>query len=170
MTMNPRLSVFVFGILATGLAVRPALAATATASFTVSATIVAGCQATPATEEFKSYAAATANATSTISVTCTQPMPYVVSLAAATVPEESATTESATTAKVTGSGSALPGGAQPSLPQRAINRGRTTGAGTAVAAAASGSPQWRAAIEQAAAAEHLPPGVYPDSVMVSITY
>jgi spore coat protein U-like protein len=167
--MNPRLSVFVFGFLATGLAVRPALAATATASFTVSATVVAGCQATPATPEFKSYAAATANATSTISVTCTQPMPYVVSLGAATVPEESATTESATTAKVTGIGSASPAGAQPSLPQRAINRGRTTGAGT-VAAAGSGSPQWRAAIEQAAAAEHLPPGVYPDSVMVSITY
>lgn len=162
MRLNPTLSVFVVGFLASGLGLRPAFAATATASFTVSATVVAGCQATPATQGFKSYAAATASATSTISVTCTQPTPYVVSLDSVRVPSESATVE-----KVASSGSALPGGKQPSSPQHAISRARTIETGTA---AGSGSPQWRAVLEQATAAENLSPGVSPDAIMVSITY
>ncbi len=164
MTINRRLSVFVFGVLATGLAVGPAFAATVTASINVSVTVVAGCQATPATHGFSSYAAATTNAASTVSVTCTQPTPYVVSLGAGTVP-----VESATGGKVTGPGSALPGSAKPSLAQQTISRGRTTGAGTA-GGTDSGASQWQSALARTAAVENLAPGVYPDGLMVSITY
>jgi spore coat protein U-like protein len=164
MRLNPTLSVMALGVLALGLALRPALAATATASFTVSATVVSGCQATPNTQSFKSYTAATANATSTISVTCDRPTPYVVSLDSTVAPSESATI-----GKVTGSGSALPGGAQPSSPQHTINRARTISTGTA-AGASSGSPQYSAVLELARKAENLAPGAYPDAIMVSITY
>jgi spore coat protein U-like protein len=162
MRMNPTLSVFALGFLASGLALRPGLAATVTASFTVSATVVSGCQATPNTQEFKNYAAVTTNATSTISVTCTQPTPYVVSLATEVVPDHSSTIT-----KVTSSGSTSTGSAQPSSPQHAINRGRAIGAGTA---AGAGSPQLHAVAERAATPENLAPGASPDSIMVSITY
>ena len=162
MRMNPTLPVFAFGFLVSGLALSPALAATATATFTVSATVVSGCQATPNTQGFNSYAAATANATSAISVTCTRPTPYEVSLSTEVVPDHSATI-----AKATGSGSALPAGAQPSSPQHTISRSRTIDAGTA---AGSGSPEWRAVVDRAAEAENLSPGDYPDAIMVSITY
>ncbi len=164
MRLNPTLSVFVVGFLASGLALRPALAATASASFTVSATVVAGCQATPAAQGFKSYAAATASATSTISVTCTQPTPYVVSLGTEDVPDYNAAV-----AKAIGPGSALRGTAQPSLPQHAVNRGQTSGAGTATGTG-SGSSELRTVTEKTAAAENPAPGANPDSVMVSITY
>jgi spore coat protein U-like protein len=164
MRMNLTLPVFALGFLVAGLALRPALAATATASFTVSATVVSGCQATPNTQGFNNYAAATANAVSAISVACTQSTPYVVSLGPGVKPEESATTR-----KVIGSGSGIPRGAQPSLPQQAINRGRAFGAGT-VAGADNSSSEWRTALERTAAEEHLAPGTYPDAIMVSITY
>jgi hypothetical protein len=72
-----------------------------------------------------------------------------------------------TIGKVTGSGSASPGNAQPSSPQRAINRPRTIETGTA---AGSGSPQYRAVLEKVKEAENLTPGSSPDSIMVSITY
>lgn len=164
MRMNPALSVFVIGFLASGPALRPALAATATASFSVTATVLSSCQATPSTQQFRSYATATTNAASTISVSCTQPTPYVVSLQAGDVP-----TESATIGKVTSSGTALPSGAQPSLPEHRINRGQTTETRT-VAATGNGSPQWRAVPDRPATAKNPAPGVDPDAIMVSITY
>lgn len=159
MRMNPTWSVFVIGFLASGIALRPALAATATASFSVSATVVSGCQATPTTQTFKSYAAASTNATSSIAVTCTLPTPYVVSLGTEVVPDYDAAI-----AKAIGPGSALRGSAQPSQPQHIA---KTTGTPTA---AASSSSQSRTAPEQAAAAQIPASGTNPDSVMVSITY
>ncbi|MGP8268533.1 MAG: spore coat protein U domain-containing protein [Terracidiphilus sp.] len=164
MRMNPALSVFVIGFLASGPAMRPTPAATATSSFSVTATVLSGCQATPTTQAFRSYAAATTNATSTISVTCTQPTTYVVSLEAGNV-----SGESATIGKVTGSGSALPGGARPSSPEHPVNRGRKTETGT-LADASNCSPHRRAVLERIAASESLAPGVYPNAIMVSITY
>ena len=162
MRISPKLLAFIFGFLVSGLTLRPALAATATATFTVSATVVSGCQATPNTQAFSSYAAATTNATSTISVTCTQSTPYVVSLATEVVPDHSSTITKVTSSKSTSTSSA-----QPSSPQHAINRARTIETGTAVGV---GSPQWRAVVDQAKAAENLAPGVHPDAIMVSITY
>jgi spore coat protein U-like protein len=171
MRTNPTLPVFALGFLVSVLALSPALAATVSTTFTVTATVVSGCDATPSTQSFKNYAAATANAASTISVTCDRPTPYVVSLNSTVVPGESATLAKATGSgeQATGSSSAMPGGPQPSSSQHAINRARTIDAGTA-AGAKSGSPQWRAVLDQAKAAEDLAPGASPDSIMVSITY
>lgn len=164
MRMNPKLSVFALGFLVSGPALRPAIAATATASFSVTARVLSGCQATPTSQGFKSNAAATTNAASTISVACTQPTPYVVSLGTEVAPDYNAAI-----AKAIDPGSALQGGAQPSLPQHAINRGRTVVAGT-VAGVGSGSSQLRTVLNRTAAAEIPAPAAHPDAVMVTITY
>lgn len=70
---------FALGLLGAGLASTTALAATATASFAVSATVVSSCQATPpSVATYRTSAATITNAASSVAVTCTIPTPYNV--------------------------------------------------------------------------------------------
>jgi spore coat protein U-like protein len=72
---------FVLGFLVLDLAAKPALAATSTTSFGVSATVLAAsCQASAPPTASGAYAAVRANAASNVSVTCTNPTPYNVNL------------------------------------------------------------------------------------------
>jgi spore coat protein U-like protein len=70
-----------------------ACAATATSSFAVTVTVVNSCRASASAMTFGSYADAVANATSSVSVTCSSATPYNVGLSArlangATVPAQ----------------------------------------------------------------------------------
>ncbi len=73
------------GFMASGLASDSAFAATSTASFSVTATVLSSCQATAPVAAFGSYATAGRSA---LSVTCTHPTPYNVSLNAGTATDD----------------------------------------------------------------------------------
>jgi spore coat protein U-like protein len=92
---------FALALLGAGLASKPAKAATATASFAVSATVVSSCQASPpSATTYGSFAATLANAASPLAVTCTLPTPYSVVARAAVASEA----RRAATRKTTGAG------------------------------------------------------------------
>ena len=78
--------VLALGVLAAVLAPTPACAATATASFSVSATVVSSCQATPPVSVARGTSALTlANAASSVAITCMLPTPYTVTARTVTV-------------------------------------------------------------------------------------
>jgi spore coat protein U-like protein len=83
---------FVLGLLGAVLASKPAPAATATASFAVSATVVSSCQASPPSAAAYGAASTVTNAASAVAVTCTLPTPYSVVARAAVASEASAAT------------------------------------------------------------------------------
>jgi len=77
---------FAVGLLVAGLAPTPACAATASASFSVSATVVSSCQATPHLSAANGTPAfALANAASSVAIACTLPTPYTIAARAVTV-------------------------------------------------------------------------------------
>jgi len=78
-TMKTTLPVLALGFLALSLAVRPADAATASASFSVSATVQASCLAAVHARAIRTYNAA-ADAASAVSVACSNSALYSVSL------------------------------------------------------------------------------------------
>lgn len=82
MSIKNALPVFVLGVLASGLTPRPAVAATASASFSVSAVVEATCRATANTMALRTLAAAVLNPTSPVSVDCSNPVPYRVNITA----------------------------------------------------------------------------------------
>jgi spore coat protein U-like protein len=80
---NSRLA-FALGFLALNLAARPALAATSTASFSVTATVQSTCLVSAPTAASEPHAAARLEKAATrVSVTCTLPTPYNIDLKAA---------------------------------------------------------------------------------------
>ena len=109
---------FALCFLASDLASRPALAATATASFSVSATISASCQVSAPASAYGAYTAVMANAASPASVTCTSPTPYSVSYRTELAPSVTVTTR-----KTAGAGTLPRTGNGPS--QQRNSNGRT---------------------------------------------
>ncbi len=79
-------SVFAVGILASGLALKSASAATASASLGVSATVQASCRASATRMALRISPGAAATSPSNLSVTCSHSIPYTVSLSAGTAP------------------------------------------------------------------------------------
>lgn len=72
--------VFVFGLLAASQSPTSAFAATTTASFSVSAVVLASCQVSVPVAAWRSGTAAEVNTVSTLSVACDHPTPYSVTL------------------------------------------------------------------------------------------
>jgi spore coat protein U-like protein len=96
------------GFMASALAV---LAATQTASFSVTATVVSSCQISAPATASRSYTAARANPASPVSVNCTMPTPYNVSYRTDPAPSVTVTTRktaSPETAPGTSTGSPQP--------------------------------------------------------------
>jgi spore coat protein U-like protein len=149
------------GFLVSSLASTPVLAATSTASFGVSAMVLASCQASAPATAFGTYTAGGKNATSNVSVTCTNPVPYNIS------PEEGVMTGA--TRKMTGSASALLGGSL--LPDTAhtVNWGRKV-VTDAVLRTGNSSFQPRTQYGQTAGVRQMVPAEYADSVTVTVTY
>jgi spore coat protein U-like protein len=71
---------FALGFLVSVLASGPALAATPSISFGVTATIQSGCLVSVTARVSTVFTSAVANAASAVSVTCTNPTPYNVNL------------------------------------------------------------------------------------------
>jgi len=84
---------FALCILASGLASRPVLAATRTASFSVTATVVSSCQVSAPATASGTYTATRPSPTSPVSVTCTRPTPYNVSYSDGPPPSVTKTTQ-----------------------------------------------------------------------------
>ena|ERR1039458_5746567 len=77
---------FALGFLASALASRPSLAATRTASLSVTATVVSSCQVSVPAAAPRTYTVTRANAATPVSIACTNPTPYHVSHSASLTP------------------------------------------------------------------------------------
>jgi spore coat protein U-like protein len=158
------LSAAALGFLALGLAPRPAMAATATTTFAVTATVQATCLVSATPMAFGTYTGAVANSTSAVSVTCSNTTPYNVGLSAGT-----ATGATVTTRKMTGPGSALLSYSLFSNAGMTTNWGNTVGTDT-VTGTGNGTAQSLNVYGQVAAGQYLAPGAYTDTITATVTY
>lgn len=153
--------------IALGLAVKPASAtttATASTTFTVSATIQATCLVSAQSLSFGTYTGAVANATSQVSVTCTNTTAYNVGLDAGKA--SGATTS---TRQMGGPNGALLNYALYSDSNRSTNWGNTVGTDT-VTGTGNGSAQSITVYGQIPAGQYLAPGSYQDTITATVTY
>lgn len=157
------LSTALLGGLALGLAPDSAIAATATTTFGVTATVQATCLISATTMAFGTYTGVVANSTSTVSVTCTNTTPYNVGLDAGL-----ATGATVTTRKMAGTGGALLNYALYSDSARTLNWGNSSGSW--VAGTGNGSAQTLTVYGQVAAAQYLAPGSYSDTITATVNY
>lgn len=162
--MKSPLSVFALSFLAFGLAPRPAVAATATASFSVTATVQANCLVSASAATFGVYTGAVLNAASGVSVTCSHPTPYNVGFSAGL-----ASGAAVVTLKMSGSVSSLLGYALASNPQGTVNWGQTVGANT-VGGPGNDSAKMLSVQGQVSTGEHVASSEYGDTITVSVTY
>ena len=155
--------VFALAILAPGLAIGSIHAATASASFSVSATVQASCLATVSAPEIRANVAPT-DAASAVSVACSNSAPYSVSL-------DSGVAHDAAVAlrPMTGSGFALLGDALSPNIRGIANWGQALSTGTA-AGFGSGFAQELAILGRLSAAQGATPGANPDTLIVVVTY
>ena len=154
----------ILGFLALGLAPPPADAATVTTSFAVSATVAPICSASATSLGFGTYTGLVVSASSTVSVTCTNTTAYTVSLSAGL-----ATGATVTTRKMTGPASALLAYALFRDAGHTLNWGVTAGTDT-VAGTGNGSAQPITVYGQIPTAQYVAPGVYADTITVTVTY
>ena len=113
------------GLMALGLAPTSAVAATATTTFGVSATVQATCLISATPMAFGTYTGVVANSTSTVTVTCTNTTTYNVGLNPGL-----ATGATVTTRKMTGPASALLSYGLFSDSAHSVNWGQTVGTDT----------------------------------------
>ena len=151
------------GITAVMVLAPAAQAATSTATILVSATVLSLCTITAAPLAFGNYTAASLNATTTVSVTCTVGTPYNVGLDAGT--GSGATT---TVRKMTLNTGTL-SYALYSDAARSVAWGNTVGSNT-VAGTGNGLVQALTVYGQVPANQVVAPGAYLDTVTATITY
>jgi len=152
-------------VLTLGLASTPASATTTvTTTFAVSATVQATCLISATGLSFGTYTGVVDNATSTVSVTCTNTTPYNVSLNAGT-----ATGATVTTRKMTGPSSALLNYSLFSNSGMTTGWGNTIGTDT-VAGTGNGSSQAITVYGQIPASQYVTPGSYADTITATVTY
>jgi spore coat protein U-like protein len=144
----------VLSTLALGLLSGQAQAATASTTFSVTATNLA----------FGSYTGALTNATSTISVTCTKSTTYNVGLDAGT-----STGATVTTRKMTGPAGATLAYALYQDSAHTINWGNTVSTDT-VSGTGNGSAQTLTVYGEVPAGQSVTPGAYTDTITATITY
>ena len=157
-------SVAVTMLLAACLMPGAAQAATTTTTFQVTATVLSTCQVSATGLAFGNYTGAQTNATSTISVTCTNTTPYNVGLDAGTSAGATVTTRA-----MTGPAGALLGYALYSDAARSVNWGNTVGTDT-VTGTGTGSAQALMVYGRIPAGSLPTPGAYADTVTVTVTY
>lgn len=152
------------GILATGLASEPALAATPTASFNVSATVAAGCQASAFPIALGSYASALANPASAVTMNCTSNAAYNVTLSGG-----GTSGEAVSSWRMTGLEPALAGYALPADSQGIRDWGRAASPG-GLAGAGSSAAHALPVHGLIAAGQPGANGAPADTILVTITY
>jgi spore coat protein U-like protein len=140
-------------------------AATQTTTFGVSATVAATCLINSAGAlSFGSYTGVAINATSNISVSCTNTTPYNMGLNAGT-----STGATVTTRKMTGPSSATLSYALYQDSAHSTNWGNTVGTDT-VGGTGNGSAQTLTVYGQVPAAQYPTPGSYNDTITATLTY
>ncbi|MBZ3692946.1 Csu type fimbrial protein [Phyllobacterium calauticae] len=145
----------------------PALAATATGSFTVQITIQASCvfvSATSLTFTAVGVIAANDDATSTLSVQCTNTTPYNIGLSAGT-----GTGATVASRKMTGPAGALVNYTLYSDTNRTTVWGQTIGTDT-VSASGTGAAQSYTVYGRVPVQTTPAPGAYTDTITVTVTY
>jgi spore coat protein U-like protein len=152
------------GFLALGLFALPAGAATATSSFTVSATVASTCLVSATSLGFGSYTGLVVPASSTVSVTCTNTTPYNVGLSAGL-----GTGATVTARKMTGPASALLAYGLFQDAGHTVGWGVTAGTDT-VAGTGNGATQPITVYGQIPTAQYVVPGAYADTITVTVTY
>jgi len=164
MLMKPALSTFALILLALCRMSGAALGATPSTSFSVTATVQATCLVSATAMTFGTYTGTLVNATSTLSVTCTDATPFNVGLNPGL-----ASGATVTNRKLTGPGSALLGYSLLSNSQGTANWGQTVGVDT-VAGIGNGSAQTLAVYGRISAGQYVAPGAYADTITVTVTY
>lgn len=145
----------------------PALAATATGSFTVQITIQASCvfvSATTLTFTAVGVIAANDDASTTLSVQCTNTTPYNIGLSAGL-----GTGATVASRKMTGTGGALVNYTLYSDTNRTTVWGQTVGTDT-VSASGSGAAQPYTVYGRVPVQTTPAPGAYTDTITVTVTY
>ncbi len=147
----------------------PARAATATSTFTVTATVQASCQISTTNLNFGNYSGLQDDATSTVTISCTNTTPYSVGLN-----QGSGSSATVTSRKMTGPGS--PGGAGATLGYslyqdsgRTVNWGNTAGTDTE-AGTGNGTAQVLTVYGRVPASEFVTPGTYTDTVVATVNF
>lgn len=154
----------VLSTLALGLLSGQAQAATATTTFSVTATMMANCTISATNLAFGSYTTALVDATSTISVTCTKSTTYNVGLNAG-----ASTGATVTTRKMTGPGGDTLAYGLYQDSAHTINWGNTVGTDT-VSGTGNGSAQTLTVYGEVPAGQFVTPGAYTDTITATITY
>jgi spore coat protein U-like protein len=138
--------------------------ATATAQFSVTATVQASCLISATSLNFGTYADSLINATSTLTVTCTKTTTFNIGLNAG-----AATGATVNNRSMTGPASALLGYELFSDAGRTLNWGVTVGINT-VAGTGSGTAYPITVYGRIPAAESATPGTYSDTITATVTY
>jgi spore coat protein U-like protein len=161
--LKSTLSIATQGLLAIVLISVPAEAATASRSISVSVTVLASCAASASRANFGNYAGAEVSASSIVSVTCTQSIPYMVSLSSGVAPGVVASTPNIV-------GAPSPGNLLRSNNQRVFVVGRTMAADRA-AQIGDGSAQALPAFKPTLAGPNMEGDVSSGAaVVVTVTY
>ncbi|HEX7389293.1 MAG TPA: spore coat U domain-containing protein [Acidiphilium sp.] len=147
-----------------GIPLTSARAATATTTFAVTATVQATCTVTATNLAFGTYTGVVDDASSTVSVTCTDTTPYNVGLNAGT-----ATGATVTTRKMTGPSTSLLGYGLYQDSAYTKNWGQTVGTDT-VAGTGTGAVQDLTVYGQVPAGQYVTPGAYSDTITVTVSY
>jgi spore coat protein U-like protein len=142
----------------------PSSAATATTTFSVTATVQATCLISANTLAFGTYTGVQIAATTTVQVTCTNTTPYNVGLNPGT-----STGATVTTRKMTGPASATLNYALTQDIGHVTNWGQTVGTDTE-AGTGNGSAQTLTVYGLLAAGQYPAPGAYSDTITATVTY
>jgi spore coat protein U-like protein len=142
--------------------VLPIHAATQTTTFQVTATVQATCTISATALAFGTYSGATLNATSSVSVTCTNTTPYNVGLNAGLASGATVTTRQMQ------NGSVLLNYALYSNAGMTTNWGNTSGSW--VGGTGNGSLQTLTVYGQVASGQYVTPGSYADTITATVNY
>ncbi len=160
------LTLSISGLIAvlSGASMDPAAAQTATTTFQVTATVQATCLITANPLAFGTYAGTQTDASTTISVTCTNTSAYNVALSAG-----NAVGATVTTRGMTGPGLAVLNYGLYTNPARSTNWGETVGTDT-VAGVGSGTAQILTVYGRVPAGQFVTPGAYVDTITATISF
>lgn len=140
-----------------------ALAATATASITVTATVLSVCSILATPMAFGNYASATLNSSATLAVACTVSTPYNVGL------DAGIGTGGTVTVRRMSNGSSTLQYKMYSDPAHSVNIGQTVGTDT-IPGTGNGLTQTITIYGQVLPSQLSTPGLYTDTVVATITY
>jgi spore coat protein U-like protein len=150
------------GLLASGMTAMPALAATSTASFGVSAVVESDCLVSAPAATSRVYQGILMNPFSDISVTCSRPTPYTVGLSTGSAQDDSVTSPN-TTSPALPSPACTPDSKSP----RILDSDQTFVVDTK-AERCVGWP--RLPDGQSGKKQYTAPGAYADTITVTIAY